>query len=170
MNKKIILSFLLVSVLTISFISAGLCRGNDGYYHDCDDNRYFEDYGDEYYYNGRYYPSRAYYYRDYYNGRDRRSSQIEDYYNDIEEYTRTIEYRHKDRYGYENIKTTILEKTEIESDYEMPIYRFSPYRDRYYDDRYNEDKYGDRYEDDYEDEKEIRNYIPWHYSEYKKGY
>jgi len=157
MSKKLILSFLLILILGISFVSAGLCRGNDGYYHDCDDLRYFEDYDDEYYYNRRYYPSRAYYYRDYYRPRYRRSSsKIEQYYNDVEEYTRTTEYKYKDRYGYENIKTSISEKTEIESDYEIPYYRYSPYRNyRYEDDENKEDKI-------------IIKSIPWHYSEYKK--
>lgn len=157
MNKKIILSALLILTLTTTLISAGLCRGNDGYYHDCDDSRYFEDYDEEYYYNGRYYPSRAYYYRDYYRPRYRMSSsKIENYYKDIEEYTRTTEYKHKDRYGYESVKTTILERTEIESDYEFPIYNYYPYRN-----------YG--YEDDRGD-KIIINSIPWHYSEYKEYY
>ncbi len=158
MNKTLILSFLLILTLT-SFVSAGLCRGDDGYFHDCDDLRYFDRYDDEYYYHGRYYPSRAYYYRDYYRPRYRRhSSKIKTYYNDVEEYTRITEYDYEDRYGYENIKTTILEKTEIESDYEMPIYRYFPYRNY-------------RYEGDYkDDEKGAKNYIPWHYSQYKRHY
>lgn len=161
MNKKPILSFLLILTLSISFVSAGLCRGNDGYYHDCDDSRYFEDYDDEYYYNGRYYPSRAYYYRDYYRPRYRRSSsKIEQYYNDVEEYTRTTEYKYKDRYGYENIKTSISEKTEIESNYEIPYYVSGRIRDnRLYDTGYYE-----------EDEQIIIRSIPWHYSEYNRYY
>ena len=162
MNRKPILSFLLILALTISFVSAGLCRGNDGYYHDCDDSRYFEDYDDEYYYNGRYYPSRAYYYRDYYKPRYRRfSSKIEQYYNDVEEYTRTIEYKYKDRYGYENIKTSISEKTEIESDYEIPYYVFGRSRN------HRDDMYWYESEDE---EEVIINSIPWHYSSYKEYY
>lgn len=152
--KKLILSILLILTLTTTLISAGLCRGDDGYYHDCDDSRYFEDYDDEYYYNGRYYPSRAYYYRDYY--KPRYSNKFENYYKDVEEYSRNIEYKYKNRYGSQTLKYTIDEKTEIESDYGIPIYRFSPYKNRYH-------------EDD-EDEKEIINFIPWHYSEYKKYY
>ena len=164
--KKLILSFLLILTLTISFVSAGLCRGNDGYYHDCDDSRYFEAYDDEYYYNGRYYPSRAYYYRDYYKPRYRRSSsKIEQYYKDVEEYTRTIEYRYKDRYGYENIKTSILEKTEIESDYEIPYY-VSGRRSR----NYMDNRYWYESEDNEEDEQIIIKSIPWHYSQYKGSY
>ncbi len=159
MNKKLILSFFLILGLTISFVSAGLCRGNDGYFHDCDDLRYFDRYDDDYYYNGRYYPSRAYYYRDYYRPKYRGfNSRIENYYKNIEEYTRTTEYKHKDRYGHESVKTTISERTEIESDYEMPIYRFSPYGNyRYENDENKEDKI-------------IINSIPWHYSKYKRYY
>ena len=56
--KKLIIGLILLGLLGINFISAaGLCRGNDGYYHDCDDSRYFEKNNDQYYYHGNYYPA-----------------------------------------------------------------------------------------------------------------
>jgi hypothetical protein len=160
-KTHIILSFILILTLTTSLISAGLCLGRDKYYHDCDDNRYFDDrdYDDEYYYHGTYYPVRDYYYRNYYRPRYR-TSRIENYYKDVEEYTRTTEYRHKDRYGYENIKTIILEKTEIESDYEIPYYASRYNRGNWYNEK-------DREEDE---DKIIIRPVPWHYSVYKNYY
>ena len=128
MNKKLILCFAVLIFLSMSFVSAGLCLGNDRYYHDCDDSRYFDDYDDEYYYHGKYYPTRAYYYREYYRPRYRKSSsKIKSYYKDVEEYTRTIESRYEDRYGYENVKVIISERTEIERDYEWPYSWYKKY-------------------------------------------
>ncbi len=167
--KKLIFSFLLIFFLSISFISAGLCRGYDGYYHDCDDSKYFNNYrnyDDGYYYHGKYYPVRDYYYRDYYDYNPRtsryRRSKEREYYNDVEEYSRVIEYDYENRYGYENIKTTIFEKTEIESDYEIPYYVSGRYRD------YGGRRYRD-YEEDENNEVIIRP-LPWHYSLYKEYY
>lgn len=54
--KKILLSTLALILILISlnFISAGLCKGNDGYYHDCDDYYYRNGervYDSEFYYD-----------------------------------------------------------------------------------------------------------------------
>jgi len=46
MNNKLIFSLsILISlalIFSLSLVSAELCRGNDGYYHDCDNDRYFD--------------------------------------------------------------------------------------------------------------------------------
>lgn len=97
MNKKIILVFgiLLAFIFMTNLVSAALCLGEDRYYHDCDDARYFDDknnnYADEYYYHGNYYPARDYYYREYYKPRCQSSKcytnyQVKDYYKETEEY------------------------------------------------------------------------------------
>ncbi len=133
MNKKLTLSFLLVLVLSIGFISAGLCFGSDGYYHDCDDDRYFDDsendYDNEYYYHGKYYPTRDYYYREYYRPKHNAYSKnyVRDYYKETTEYKHTIESLHEDRYGYESVKVTISEKTEVERDYKWPYNWYEKY-------------------------------------------
>jgi len=48
MRKRVslllLLGFLLVILTSLSFVSAALCRGNDGYYHDCDDFSYKKGY------------------------------------------------------------------------------------------------------------------------------
>ena len=131
MNNKLIFSLgiliSLVLVFSLNLVSAsGLCLGNDGYYHDCDDNRYFDynkDYDHSYYYHGNYYPTRDYYYREYYRpsccgSRCNKNDGLT--YKDIEEYKRTIEYNYEDRGVSENIKYTINEKTEINSHYDIP--------------------------------------------------
>ena len=52
MNKKtisILVSFIFL-IFLINLVSAGLCKGSDGYYHDCDDFSYR-------YYNRNFYPN-----------------------------------------------------------------------------------------------------------------
>ena len=173
--RKTVLSIgiLLAIILSLNFISAsGLCRGYDGYYHDCDDSRYYDDnkgYDDYYSYNGRDYPTRDYYYRDYYQPKYRDSkyksskNDIEIKYNDVEEYNRVIVYDYEDRYGTQKYKTTLNQKTEIKLNYEIPYYVV--YNDLGYS---NNDKYDSRYEGDNQENK-IRQ-IPWTYSQYKKYY
>jgi len=67
MKKQfLILGFVISLVLVSSFVSAGLCRGNDGYYHDCDDFYYKEGY--KVYETERYYDKEKYSsYNDYRN-------------------------------------------------------------------------------------------------------
>ncbi len=172
MKSKIILGIILLSLLSLNFISAsGLCLGADRYYHDCDDSRYFcrDDvhYDDYYTYHGRDYPSRDYYYRDYYKprykGRGYKKYYTETKYDDVEEYKRTINYKYEDRYGSQKYKTTINEKTEIELDYNVPYYVV--YDDLIYGKGYRSDEY----EKDYYQEDKIRQ-IPWTYFQYKKYY
>ncbi len=118
----------LVFILCLSSVSAtGLCLGNDNYYHDCDDDRYFDrydrNYDDYYYYHGNYYPTRDYYYREYYRPSCCGSRCDKDdglTYKDAEEYTRTIEYNYEDRGISENIKYSINEKSEINLNYNIP--------------------------------------------------
>jgi len=171
MNKKsiLVLGALLTFILTINFVSAGLCKGYDGYYHDCDDDKWFYDnnYDDEYYRYGKYYPTRDYYYRDYYEPRYRtRRYDRETHYEDVEEYSRTIEYTYEDRYRNEKIRTVISQITEIELDYDEPYYDYRYQdRDRNYGRDY--DRYYDRY--GYENDNVVYS-VPWHYSEYQKLY
>ncbi|MDD5192157.1 MAG: hypothetical protein PHH54_06890 [Candidatus Nanoarchaeia archaeon] len=135
MSKKLILSsgilISLVLVLSLSLVSAsGLCLGNDGYYHDCDNNRYFDynkNYAHEYCYHGECYPTRDYYYREYYRPSCCGSNCNKDEgltYKDTEEYKRTIEYNYEDRGVNENIKYTINEKKEINLNYDLPYLRY----------------------------------------------
>lgn len=113
-------------ILSLNLVSAsGLCRGNDGYYHDCDDDRYFDrpNYQTSYYYHGNYYPTRDYYYRSYYAPRcySQRCNKDDGLtYKDTEEYKRTIEYKYEDRGISENIKYTINEKTDTNLHYDIP--------------------------------------------------
>ena len=164
--KKLILTpaFFLMLFLGISMLSAtGLCKGNEGYYHDCDDDKYFKnmdkDYEAYYYYHGKYYPTRDDYYREYYQPKyNKNKYKEENYYKETTEYTQTIESRYKNKYGYENIKTTYSEKTKIESDYKIPSYVYLPRI--YLDNNKNKDK----------KEEIIIKPIPWHYSLWKKYY
>jgi hypothetical protein len=166
MQKKIILSLAILSVilLSLNFISAsGLCRGYDGYYHDCDNSRYFDRYDrgyDDYYsYHGRDYPTRDYYYRDYYRPkRYSRNYYTKIKYDDVEEYKKTINYVYEDRYGTQKYKTTLNQKTEIRLDYDIPYYVI-----------YDNLRYDSQYKDDnYKDDKNHIKQIPWTYSQYKQ--
>ncbi len=169
MKKQIILtSLFLILILNLNFISAGLCLGNDGYYHGCDDNRYFNDwdrdYDDYYYQHGKYYPTRDYYYRDYYKPRCYKKRCLKDeglHYKDVEEYKRTIEYEYKDVWGSETIKTSINEKTEIELDYDGPYM----YQSHYMGGWDYKDGGGDA---EKEGGGDILLNVPWHYSEFKR--
>ncbi|MDP3026625.1 MAG: hypothetical protein Q8N63_02875 [Nanoarchaeota archaeon] len=127
--KKLIFSLgILISlalIFSLNLVSAELCRGNDGYYHDCDNDRYFDrpNYETSYYYHGDYYPTRDYYYRGYYQqsccgSRCRKDDGLT--YKDAEEYKRTIEYNYEDRGISENIKYTINEKTDTNLHYDIP--------------------------------------------------
>lgn len=219
MQKKLILSIGILSVILISlnFVSAsGLCKGYDGYYHDCDNDKYFyynNDYDDYYYKHGKYYPTRDYNYRGYYNYcgdydcydryekryynepryRDRyyrdgdryydkdrvreRRYDTELDYDDVEEYERTINYIYEDRYGNQNVKTTIYQKNEIDYDYNIPyyVYPINYNNDRKYDTRYlgygsypGYDYSWKNWEDYFYYEKEpVIRVIPWTYSDYR---
>lgn len=137
MKNKLILSLgtliSMVLIFNLNLVSAGLCLGNDNYYHDCDDDRYFDkpSYETRYYYHGNYYPARDYYYRDYYRPNCCSSGCKKDdglTYKDNEEYKRTTEYRYEDRGISEKIKKTITEKTEIELNYDIPyVYSYLNY-------------------------------------------
>tara|TARA_Y100000310_G_scaffold343302_1_gene450269 strand:- start:575 stop:1099 length:525 start_codon:yes stop_codon:yes gene_type:complete len=174
MNKKLIFGIIFLSLISLSFVSAGLCLGYDNYYHDCDDSRYYEynrDYDDYYYKYGKEYPTRDYYYRDYYRpkrysrnyDRYRRRNDIEIKYDDVEEYNRLVVYDYEDRYGSQKYKTTINTKTEINLDYDLPSYIIYPK----YDGDYNKDRYDPK--EDYKKDSYVKP-IPWHYSQYKQYY
>jgi len=155
MKKKIILGLILLSLFGINFVSAsGLCLGDDRYYHNCDDSKYFDDSNyNNYYSYGKYYPVRDYYKEHYHSKYKKYNTQIK--YDDVEEYKRTINYEYEDKYGSQKIKYVINEKTEIEMDYNLPYYilknlDYSDYKDK-------------------EDDSDAK-LIPWHYSQYQKYY
>ena len=125
MDKKtgFLLLFLLITILGISFISANLCKGSNGYYQDCEN--YYKD-TERYYINIDKYEEDRYSGRNYYKDYNRydalyRPSVPEVEYKEKTEYTQTIESKYKDRYGYENIKTTVSEKIEIDSKLKGPF-------------------------------------------------
>lgn len=173
MNKKtisIILSFIFLILLlglSVNLVSAGLCKGSDGYYHDCDDFGYR-------YYNRNFYPN---YKTEYYKETTASSSSV-------------ISIT-QDRHTYEELTASSYAESNIEylkkeRDYSYPKYRYDRYgryryddcyywddcdyrynyRDGYYDGYYR-DKYYDR-DNDYEwDEDQlvvfVNNVEPTHY-------
>jgi len=154
MENKIIICLILLSLFNIGFISASrLCIGNDGYYHDCDDNRYFNsydrNYDNYYYYRGDYYPTRDYYYREYYRPRScgsRCNKEDGLTYKDTEEYKRTIEYNYEDRGISENIKYSINEKTQTNLHYDNSYLRYySNYNNMNNNQNSNNRGYNDNY-------------------------
>tara|TARA_Y100000310_G_C20611048_1_gene778014 strand:+ start:574 stop:1149 length:576 start_codon:yes stop_codon:yes gene_type:complete len=133
-NKKTILPIfgsLVFLILLVSFVSAGLCKGSDGYYHDCDD------FGSRYY-NRNFYPN---YQTEYYKESTTSSSSV-------------ISIT-QDRHSYEELTASSYAESNIEylkteRDYSYPKYRRRDYRNRYDDCYYWDDcrydrYYGDRY-------------------------
>ncbi|MFA7707905.1 MAG: hypothetical protein WCX73_03065 [Candidatus Pacearchaeota archaeon] len=116
MNKKIFLSlgilFLLSVILNLGFVSAGLCKGSDGYYHDCDD---FSDS----YYNHNFHPSYK-----------------TEYYSETSSSSSSIISITEDRNSYEKISASSSEESnieiiKIERDYSHPKSKYT--KDKYYD-------------------------------------
>lgn len=111
-------------ILLVSFVSAGLCKGSDGYYHDCDDfsDRYYRD-------NFR--PS--------YNVEYTRESSSLSY---------KSEYYKENRWGYEKENTysyeeSTYEKYEKKRDYSYPKKSKTYFKDKYTNSRSD---YGNKYE------------------------
>ena len=107
-------------ILLVSFVSAGLCKGSDGYYHDCDD---FSDR----YYKENFKPN----YEIEYSKESSSSSYESEYYKE-------------NRWGYEKETTysyeeSNYEKYEKKRDYSYPKTAYN----RYINSRYD---YGDKYE------------------------
>jgi len=117
LNKKNIFSIfegLILLILLINFVSAGLCKGSDGYYHDCND------FSDRYYRNN-FYPSYK-----------------TEYYKETSESKSSIESIKEDSWSYEKISASSSEQTSIESykkerDYSYPKIRYDKYGREYYD-------------------------------------
>ena len=165
MNKKLklVFGFLLVFVLSLSFVSAGLCKVIDGYYHDCDDLRYSRYSREHGYYDG---------YRDY----------DSHHYKDYKDRTDYYDYRDK-RDDYYRDKRGEWCDSAWKKNYD---WRCKDYKDDYYKSRYYYDKqdYQDKEEyiisikSKYEKEHDYRSWeeedehyvkpVPWHYSLYKK--
>jgi len=129
MNKRLIISSIVI-ILSLNLVVAGLCKGSDGYYHDCEDLRYkdYYEYDDKWIDNYDS-PKRTYYSG---GGRFEKIKDKTDYYKDVEEYKRTTESKYEDEYGFEKIKTTIHETVEIEREERIPQYRFEPSRNTRY--------------------------------------
>jgi len=126
MNKKNIFLFvsLIFSVLLINFVSAGLCKGSDGYYHDCDDFS-------EIYYNHNFYPNYK-----------------TEYYQETSYSTDSIVYIKEDKHNYEEVRASTTTESNLETiketrDYSNPKIKYDKYG-RYY--------YTENYADDYQDE------------------
>jgi hypothetical protein len=126
MNKKnifLIFEGLILLILLMSFVSAGLCRGSDGYYHDCDG------FSDSYYrYN--FYPNYE-----------------TEYHKETAESSSSIESIKEGRWGYEKTSSSSYEYTDSETykitrDYSRPRTRYDDYRRKRYDyyDHYEKDK------------------------------
>ena len=152
-NKKTIsfIASLVLLIFLVNFVSAGLCKGYDGYYHDCND---FSDR----YYNRNFYPN---YKTEYYKETSSSSSSV-------------ISIK-EDRYNYEEIKASSSAESSIEilkqeRDYSYPK---TYYRDKYRDYRYNNDRryfYNDYYKDKkfdnqkkYYDVDNYNDYSDWRY-------
>jgi len=144
-NKKaisILVSFIFL-VFLINLVSAGLCKGSDGYYHDCDDFSYR-------YYNRNFYPNYK-----------------TEYYKETSESKSSIESIKEDRDSYEVIKASSSAESSIETykkerDYSYPKKGYDKYGRDYYDDGY---KYKDYYE--WDDEPQLVVFVnkvePIHY-------
>ena len=124
-KKNILLIFegLVLLILLINFVSAGLCKGSDGYYHDCND---FSDN----YYRHNFYPNYK-----------------TEYYKETSSSASSIISIKEDRYNYEEISAdsyaeSNIEVYKIERDYSSPKTRYDKYGRKYYD------KYDD-YDDNY---------------------
>jgi hypothetical protein len=122
MRKKLILSlgvlFLLSIIFSLSFVSAGLCKGSDGYYHDCND---FSDS----YYRHNFYPNYK-----------------TEYYKETSSSASSIISIKEDRYNYEEINAdsyaeSDIEIIKIERDYSYPKTRYDKYGRYYYDSGYD---------------------------------
>lgn len=117
MKNKLILSlgilFLLSIIFGLNFVSAGLCKGSDGYYHDCND------FSDRYYRNN-FYPGYK-----------------TEYYKETSESKTSIESIKEDRNSYEIISASSSAETSIESykkerDYSYPKTKYDRYGRDYY--------------------------------------
>ena len=129
MTKKLILSlgilFLLSIIFSLSLVSAGLCKGSDGYYHDCND---FSDR----YYNHNFYPNYK-----------------TEYYKETSSSANSILSIKEDRYNYEEIRASSSAESNIEiikkeRDYSYPKIRYDKYGRYYYGAGYD-----DYYDNDY---------------------
>jgi len=123
MKNKLILSlgilFSLSVILSLSLVSAGLCRGSDGYYHDCNDFS-------ERYYRNNFYP-------DYKT----------EYYKETSSSSSSAVSIKQDRWSYEEISASSSSQTDIESykkerDYSHPKIKYDKYGREYYDSSHSE--------------------------------
>jgi len=177
MKKLLLILGLMIIFLNLGIVSADICKGYNGYFYDCDDDKYFyfEDYYDYKYYHGdnikvtdistngqdikvielrnrnaRRYRDGFYYDRSY-----------KSYYDDDRMYVGRS-YSKSYRYDYDD------------DDYRNRRYDKDYYKDKkYYDSdryyfggRYSDDYYRDKYNLDYHD-----NYFEWKdYSRYRDNY
>lgn len=101
MNKKLSLLIIFLSVLLISLSSvSALCKGVDGYYHDCDDV-----YGS--YYSETY---KSYYEQDYYV---KYKKSYKYYYDDNDDYYKKIVIKEKYYYPYYKKNIILMDIMQI---------------------------------------------------------
>ena len=151
-------SLILLVILSTSFVSAGLCKGSDGYYHDCDD------FSDNYYRNNFH------------------TNYITEYSKESSSSSYESEYVKEDKWGYEKENTysyeeSNYEKYETKRDYSNPKKSKTYFRDKYTNSRYD---YGDKYENsdkydywkryDYEDKYWRDYYDSYNYEDEKERY
>jgi len=144
-KKRVLFIFtnLIFLVLLVNLVSAGLCKGSDGYYHDCND------FGNKYY-KKNFYPNYKY-----------------EYYKENSASSSSILSIKEDRHSYEEIKAdsyaeSNIEITKKERDYSYPkkIFYKNKFKDyRYYDKGdYEDDYWGKR---DYYDYDKKKNRYEW---------
>lgn len=105
-NLGILISLALV--FSLSLVSAGLCKGSDGYYHDCNDFSYR-------YYKNNFYPNYK-----------------TEYYKETSSSSSSILSIKEDQWDYEKISASSSAQTEIEGyrverDYSYPKTRYDSY-------------------------------------------
>lgn len=132
---------LMFLLLVVNLVSAGLCKGSDGYYHDCND------FSDRYYKNNFH------------------ENYETEYYKETFLSTRETESIKKDIYGYEKKSSSYyeeenIERYEIKRDYSSPIKSKTYFKDKYSDyrsDSYDSD-YNDYGYDSYDKQKDSQRY------------
>ena len=133
-KKRALLTFVsfILLVFLVNFVSAGLCKGSDGYYHDCDD------FSDSYY------------------NRNFKSNYKTEYYKETSSSSSSVISITEDRHSYEELAASSYAESSVEylkkeRDYSYPKYYYDKYgRKRYNDGHYNYDKY-DKYGGSYYD-------------------
>lgn len=153
MKNKLFLSLgilcLLSIIFSIGFVSAGLCKGSDGYYHDCDG---FSDR----YYRSNFYPNYK-----------------TEYYLETSSSSTSILSIKESRNSYEKISASSYAESSIEyykkeRDYSYPKVSYDRYGRRVFFNDYNYSRFRDRR--DYDGDKHYDKDYDYSYWRYKEPY